>query len=126
MIEQVRVSERARVQLINIKRRTGVQNWNIICRWALAISLKDKNKPAVENIPADSSIEMTWRTFGGTYEKIYMGLLIQRLMDDKIEISKENINLYFRVHLHRGISFLTTGKSKKLKDYLRDGISTNS
>ena len=72
MIEQVRVSERARVQLINIKRRTGVQNWNIICRWALAISLKDKNKPAVENIPADSSIEMTWRTFGGTYEKIYM------------------------------------------------------
>ena len=42
MIEQVRVSERARVQLINIKRRTGVQNWNIICRWALAISLKDK------------------------------------------------------------------------------------
>mgnify|MGYP000441994442 FL=1 len=118
MIEQVRVSERARVQLINIKRRTGVQNWNIICRWALAVSLKDKNKPAFENIPADSSIEMTWRTFGGTYEKIYMGLLIQRLIEDKIEITKENVNLYFKIHLHRGISYLTSGKFKKLKDYL--------
>jgi len=118
MIEQVKVSERAKIQLITIKKRTGVQNWNILCRWALVVSLRNNTKPALENIPADSSVEMTWRTFGGTYEKIYLGLLIQRLIHDEIEITKENVNAYFRVHLHRGISFLTSGKFKKLKDYL--------
>ena len=119
MIEQVKVSERGRMQLITIKKRTGVQNWNIICRWALVVSLRNNTKPALENIPADSSVEMTWRTFGGTYEKVYLGLLIQRLINDGVEITKDNVNVYFRVHLHRGISFLTTSKLKKLKDYLK-------
>lgn len=118
MIEQVKVSERAKIQLITIKKRTGIQNWNIICRWALAASLRNKTKPAFENIPADSSVEMTWRTFGGSYEKVYLSLLIQRMIEDDIEINKEKVNAYFRIHLHRGISFLTTGKFKKLKDYL--------
>ena len=119
MIETVRVSDRGRIQLMTVKRRTGIENWNIICRWALVISLKEKSIPPQENIVTDSSVEMTWRTFGGSYEKVYLGLLIQRLIKDKIEITKENVNNYFKIHLHRGLSNLATGKFKKLKDYLK-------
>ena len=119
MIETVRVSDRGRIQLMTVKRRTGIENWNIICRWALVISLKEKSIPPQENIVTDSSVEMTWRTFGGSYEKVYLGLLIQRLIKDKIEITKENVNNYFKIHLHRGLSNLATGKFKKINDYLK-------
>lgn len=119
MIETVRVSDRGRIQLMTVRRRTGIENWNVICRWALVISLKEKSIPPQENIVTDSSVEMTWRTFGGSYEKVYLGLLIQRLIKDKIEITKENVNNYFKIHLHRGLSNLATGKFKKLKDYLK-------
>jgi len=119
MIETVRVSERARYQLMTIRKRTGIENWNVICRWALVISLKDQSIPPHENIFTDSSVEMTWRTFGGTYEKTYLSLLIQRLIKDKIDITKENVNNFFKIHLHRGLSNLATGKFKKINDYLK-------
>ena len=119
MIETVRVSERARYQLMTIRKRTGIENWNVICRWALVVSLKDQSIPPHENIVTDSSVEMTWRTFGGTYEKTYLSLLIQRLIKDKIDITKENVNNFFKIHLHRGLSNLATGKFKKINDYLK-------
>lgn len=119
MIETLRVSERARYQLMTIRKRTGIENWNVICRWALVVSLKDQSIPPHENIVTDSSVEMTWRTFGGTYEKTYLSLLIQRLIKDKIDITKENVNNFFKIHLHRGLSNLATGKFKKINDYLK-------
>ena len=119
MIEIVRVSERARYQLMTIRKRTGIENWNVICRWALVVSLKDQSIPPHENIVTDSSVEMTWRTFGGTYEKTYLSLLIQRLIKDKIDITKENVNNFFKIHLHKGLSNLATGKFKKINDYLK-------
>ena len=59
MIETVRISEKGKIQLITLKRRTGIQNWNVLCRWAFCLSLKEQKEPAAEDIPADSSIEMT-------------------------------------------------------------------
>jgi DNA sulfur modification protein DndE len=34
-VETVRISKQGRDQLIKIRRQTGIENWNIICRWAL-------------------------------------------------------------------------------------------
>jgi len=75
MIETVRVSEKAKVQLITLKRRTGIQNWNVLCRWALCSSLAEKSEPPNEDIPSDSSIEMTWKTFTGGEEELYLALV---------------------------------------------------
>ena len=95
MIENVRVSEKARLQLITIKKRTRIKNWNVICRWAFLLSLKDESVPADENIIADSSVEMTWKTFAGNHEKLYRSLLLYKLHKDNIELSKDNITKYF-------------------------------
>ncbi|WP_435947067.1 DndE family protein [Dryocola sp. BD586] len=32
-IDNVRLSEKAKQQLITLKRRTGIENWNVLCRW---------------------------------------------------------------------------------------------
>lgn len=106
MIDTVRLSEKARVQLLSLKRRTGLQHWNVLCRWAFCLSLSEPSVPPKEAIPADSSVEMTWRVFTGGQEDIYMALLLARAKQDEVAIDKENILEYFRLHLHRGISYL--------------------
>lgn len=103
-IEHVRLSEKAKQQLITLKRRTGIDNWNILCRWALCLSLSEKSLPPHEDIVTDSSIEMTWKTFGGEHSEIYLSLIRKRTFDDYG--NDADINYYFKLHLHRGISYL--------------------
>jgi DNA sulfur modification protein DndE len=43
-IKQIRLSSQARDQLIRLKTKTGIAHWNILCRWAFCLSLK---QPAV-------------------------------------------------------------------------------
>ena len=120
MIETVRVSEKGKIQLITLKRRTGIQNWNNLCRWALCISLGEKSEPPNEDIPSDSSIEMTWKTFTGGEEELYLALIQIRASNAGIKIEKEKINKYFRLHLHRGISYIVSNpKMNKIEDLIR-------
>jgi DNA sulfur modification protein DndE len=111
MIETIKLSEKARNQLITLKRRTGLQNWNVLCRWAFCISLAEQSSPPKENIPSDSAVEMTWKVFSGGAEDVYWALLVVRAKRDGVSLDKESLNTYFRLHLHRGISYLT-GNSK--------------
>jgi len=104
MIETVRISEKGKQQLTQLKRKTGIDQWNILCRWALCTSLAEPSKPPKEEIPTDSNVQMTWKTFAGQHEIIYASLLRQRMIDDKLPL--EDTPQWFRVHLHRGISYL--------------------
>jgi DNA sulfur modification protein DndE len=120
MIETVRLSEKGRVQLSNLKRKTGIQNWNVLCRWAFCLSLAEKSVPPEESIPSDSSVEMTWKTFTGGREEIYWGLLLVRARRDGIPFEREALGKYFRLHLHRGISYLNGSPSlRKIDDLAR-------
>jgi len=118
MIETVKVSEKAKIQLITLKRRTGIENWNILCRWAFCMSLKEKNPLPNENVITDSSIEMTWKTFTGGDEDLYLALLIQRAKEDKVSLDKQSINHYFKLHLHRGISYLNNANTASIQNLL--------
>ncbi len=93
-----------------VKRRTGITNWNVLCRWAFCLSLAEPSKPRDEEIPSDSSVEMTWKTFGGGHHEVYMALLKQRCVSDSISADSNKINRYFKQHLHRGIGYLFSRK----------------
>ena len=45
-IKQVRTSKTAKEQLIKLKRITKIENWNILCRWALCRSLAEPTIPS--------------------------------------------------------------------------------
>lgn len=120
MIENVRVSEKAKIQLITLKRRTGLQNWNVLCRWALCVSLREKSEPPKEDLGSDSSIEMTWKTFTGGNEQVYLALVQQRAMQAKVDLDKADLYQYFRLHLHRGISYLAGNpRLQSIEDLIR-------
>jgi DNA sulfur modification protein DndE len=119
MIDNVRISEKAKNQLITLKRRTGIQNWNILCRWAFCLSLREPTAPPNENIITDSAIEMTWRTFTGGDEALYLALLIEKARKDKVSINKIELNNYFKLHLHRGISYLNSAPTDSIENYIK-------
>jgi DNA sulfur modification protein DndE len=101
-IDIIRLSEKQKQQLIVLKRKTGIENWNVLCRWALCISLADPSVPPKEDIPSDSNVEMTWKTFAGETSEIYLSLLtLTAAKSSNICLSD-----HLKIHLNRGISYL--------------------
>lgn len=105
-IEHIRLSQQAKDQLVKLKRVTGIEHWNVLCRWALCLSFAEQSVPPLSKIPADSNVEMSWKVFGGRYADLYMVLLKERCIRDGLEVDAETLALQFRLHLHRGISYL--------------------
>jgi DNA sulfur modification protein DndE len=107
-IRQIRLSNQAKEQLIRLKTRTGITQWNILCRWAFCLSLQQPSPPTAIEIPADSNVEMEWQVFGGEAHELYLALLKERCEMDRLDLSDETLNRQFRLHLHRGIGYLAT------------------
>ena len=112
MIETVRVVETDRDLLARLKRSTGIKNWNILCRWAFALSLADPNPTSVDPIGNWSSMEMTWRVFGGAHADVYWALLVQRVHEDNLPSDEATHDQEFNRHLHRGIGLLANLSQK--------------
>lgn len=108
-IKQIRLASQAKDQLVRLKSRTGIPQWNILCRWAFCISLAEETPPSPVEIPADSNVEMTWHVFGGEYHEIYFALLKERCILDGVDPTDDTaVNRQFRLHLHRGLGYLAT------------------
>ena len=105
-IKQIRLSTQAKEQLIRLKTRTGIPHWNVLCRWAFCLSLRQASPPALLDIAADSNVEMTWQVFGGDAHEIYLALLKERCERDGLGTSEEVLARQLRLHLHRGIKLL--------------------
>jgi DNA sulfur modification protein DndE len=107
-IRHFKLSAQAKEQLIRLKTRTGIDNWNSLCRWAFCLSLREASPPTPIDVPADSNVEMTWQVFGGEHAELYLALLIERMRQDKAELNDRELSRQFRLHLHRGIGYLAT------------------
>ncbi len=119
-IERIRLSQKAKDQLIKLKRITKIDQWNILCRWSFCRSLAEPSIPSPVPIPADSNLEMTWQVFGGEIAEILLIALKQRCYQDGLGIEKEVLARQFRLHLHRGIGYLAGDPNiKKIDDLVR-------
>lgn len=126
IIEHVRVSSQAREQLIRLKRYTGIEHWNVLCRWALCVSLAEPTIPPMVKIPADSNVEMSWRVFGGRYAELYTALVKQRCLSDGLGIDEDTLVDQFRLHLHRGIGYLANNRNlRKISAFASIALDSN-
>jgi DNA sulfur modification protein DndE len=112
-LENIRLSRQARDQLVTLKRRTGISQWNTLCRWAFCRSLAEPAPPPRAKHPADSNVEMTWRTFAGQHGDLYWALLRQRCHADRLPLDEDTLAQQFRLHLHRGIGYLVGDKGMR-------------
>jgi len=105
-IESIRLSEKEKQQLISLKRKTGIQNWNVLCRWAFCLSLNEPSSPPLEHLSAESSVEMTWKVFAGSQGAVFEALIRERAKRDAFELTESNQSYFLRLHINRGLSYL--------------------
>ena len=109
-IETVRISKTGKDQLATLKRRTKIPTWNILCRWAFCVSVAERTPPHAHRSDTEYPIEMTWKTFAGEHERLYMALLRERCHSDGLELTDDVLQSQLRLHVHRGISYLAGNK----------------
>lgn len=105
-LEHIRLSKTAHDQLVTLKRRTHIDNWNVLCRFGFCRSLAEPSPPPAVRVSADSNVEMTWKVFAGSYGDELWALLRQRCHSDGLPLDEETLVTQFRLHLHRGIGYL--------------------
>jgi len=111
-VEHVRVSAKGKEILIRVKRRTGLEHWNEICRIALCRSMANPTPPVKIESTGDSSIDMEWKTFAGSLQEELAAIILFRAKKDGVDVLKKDALVeYFREHLERGITSLQNIRS---------------
>lgn len=106
MIDRIRLTAAAKNQLSTLKRRTGIEHYNSICRHALCLSLNHSSMPPNEDLNFTGGIEIDWRTLTGGYEDLYANLVIISMCCEggqEVEVK----DLLVR-HIHRGLSLMVS------------------
>jgi DNA sulfur modification protein DndE len=125
-IESVRISEKGKNQLSTLKRRTGIPTWNILCRWAFCISVGENTPPRQDESTGEHPIEMTWKTFAGEHDKLYLALLKNRCRKDGLELDGPTLSRQLRLHIHRGIGYLVGDPNlQSIADLLEKSMNGN-
>ncbi len=119
IIKQIKLSNAAKDKLSRLKGKTGIQHWNVLCRWAFCFSLKEGTIPTDIEINSDSNVEMSWLTFAGEYHELYEALIKEWCIENDLGTDNDTIAKYFKLHLERGIGYLSgTNFVKDIKDLL--------
>lgn len=115
-IDTVFTSQNNKNALNRLKGVTGIKYWNILCRYAFCISIKEISLPRVLDEKNDG-VEMNFETFAGKEKAIYVSLLVNNLLKNNIQINNQNLAKYLRVHISRGINVLFNKKIKNIEDF---------
>ena len=97
---RLRVSSRSQQLLGGMKTKTGLTP-NILARFALCMSIKEKSIPNPDEFNENGS-ELTPAVLFGEHEQMYHTLMINRLDNDKLD-PETYLNVMTRAHINRGV-----------------------
>ena len=106
IIDRVKISAAGKQQLSTLKRRTGIEHYNVICRHALCASLANATKVPPEALQYSGGLEIDWKTFAGEAESTLTNLLIARAIAEEGGSSPVYLRNILQSHVHRGLSYL--------------------
>lgn len=104
MIDRIKLTAAAKNQLITIKRRTGIDHYNSICRHALCISLSGSSELVVEKLNFSGGLEIDWNTLTGGHEDLYINIVRASLKDKNM--TGDALRETVIAHIHRGLSYM--------------------
>lgn len=111
-VDHVRISTKSKEILIRVKKRTGLEYWNEVCRIAYFRSIANPTLPAMTSSNGNVAIDIEWKTFAGSFQNEITAATLLRAKKDKIDLNNsEAIANYFRAHLERGIASLQNIRS---------------
>lgn len=112
-LDTIRLPQKTKDRLIVLKRRTGIEQWNILLRWAISRSLQEPastDKSTSAN--PTSALEIEWSTLTGDLKSVFEALLAEEKQLQQLEVAPLT-----RKHICRGVDYLFAEISKG------DGIS---
>jgi DNA sulfur modification protein DndE len=113
-VQTVVTTPRGRDQLINLKRHTGVPQWNIIMRWAVCASLREETPPPpAEREGADGDrVSVDWETFAGDLNQEITSAFWMRHASETSHGTDQAASESFKRHLQRGLNILEAKTEK--------------
>jgi DNA sulfur modification protein DndE len=112
-IETVRLGADTKIHLSTLKKRTGIPNWNTLCRWAFCLSVSDSTPVRDRTENGVGAVEMTWKTFAGEEEEIYRLLLVDRCQSEHGSVHRDILAKTLRQHIARGAARLVSKRELK-------------
>ena len=123
--DTLRLGKQSRDNLIKIKRITGIEHWNIICRWAFLISVREPTNPVVPPEASDGGVEIAWKVFAGDLAESLSALLFHRLAHDCNDLHAD-AGPALRAHVTRGLGYLASGtETRSISDFVRRWTTTH-
>lgn len=122
-MERLRLSGAARNQLVSLKRRTGIEHYNALCRHALCMSLANGSVPPDEDFNFAGGIDIEWRVLTGGQEALYYNLLMVRLLGEGTAPTEDAVRKAALLHVHRGLSYLVSRREDDLLLELSSALS---
>lgn len=104
MIDRIRLTATAKNQLVTLKRKTGVQHYNSLCRHALCLSLANSTEIPPENLNFSGGLEIDWTTISGETNQPLINI-IYTIFKNQIK-SDDQLKTQITLHIHRGLSYL--------------------
>ena len=111
-VETIRLSNSAHDRLVQLRRATGIEHWNILCRWALCLSLAERDEIPPLLRSDRSNVEMSWNTFAGQWSDVLISLVSVRWREAVKTNPQLSLADYFYMMLEFGITILPKAISK--------------
>jgi DNA sulfur modification protein DndE len=108
VIDRVKISAAGKQQLSTLKRRTGIEHYNVICRHALCASLANSTKVPAETLQYSGGLEIDWQTFGGEAAATLTNILVVRAAAEEGDATPMAVRKILQAHLHRGLAYLVS------------------
>jgi DNA sulfur modification protein DndE len=107
-VQTVVTTPRGRDQLINLKRQTGVPQWNILMRWAVCASLREETPPPpAERAGTDGErVTVDWEVFAGDISQEITAAFWIRYAAEQTHATPQSASESFKRHLQRGLNIL--------------------
>ncbi|MFK4075671.1 DNA sulfur modification protein DndE [Ectopseudomonas khazarica] len=115
MIDRIRLTAIAKNQLSTIKRRTGIEHYNSICRYALCLSLANGSRPPEEDFNFNGGLEIEWRVLTSGNDALYLNMILTRIALEEGSTREEDVKRLCVSHIHRGLSYLVSDEEALLK-----------
>ena len=123
LVDVIRLGPATKIRLTTLKRRTGIENWNVLCRWAFCLSIADPEPVTQRYDEHGNSVEMTWKTFAGEQEWLFSALLQQRAEIDQATLERGGLSALFRCHIGRGVGRLVSiREADSIEAFVREGL----
>lgn len=112
-LSEMTFSEEASRNLSQMKGRTGLTP-NVLARIGFCLSLEDPSSPNPTDYEGSGYINIKRHVLTGNYDPLFLALLRERCYQDNV--SEDQLPLYFKAHMNRGVLLL----NKRLKSL--DGL----